>query len=542
MPLPLAPTFLLAGGGVLLASAGWLKSGRWAGAVWLGAWLCAAYALATRGFMPLDSAARLVWAADELAFVGQGLALLFGLLLGVGCVTPRSRGSVSVERGGFLLFLTAGVMLVTSANDAITLALAWEIVSFVSLALRRIDAGKEVISPQQDAGLWMSMSSSLCLWLGIALGSVVWASTQFDEVRMVLAQAYRPGPGRLAIGAGSKLGLLAMGLMVMGLASRIGLVPWQGACAAQARGVGYWTSGCAMIGGQLAGGLALVRLCGTVWIGFAGELIVLLIVMSVATFFVAGALAARGLMAGEGSLRRWLTAFVLLHGAWLLVGVIASIADLAAPESSLAATPGQPGAISMVLFSMGASLCGLSGLSLLLVHLAREAREVEYVDELLGLGQLAPTTAIALMIVLASLAGVPMTGGFWGRWLLVVSGFQVRGIDGASDVAPHQGVIVLLIVATVASFLLMAVVVRFGRVMFLEEPVSRVMPQGGRAAWVAGGLAALLLLVVGVCPARWLAPLSSRPVMRVITPQEPPAGKERSEATAAADSHDANSC
>ena len=223
-----------------------------------------------------------------------------------------------------------------------------------------------------------------------------------------------------------------------------------------------------------------------VWVGFTSELIVLLIVLSGATFVVAGAIAARGLAVGEGTLRRWLTAFVMLHGAWLLVGVIAAAADLAAPESSLAAATGQPSALSVLLFSSGASLFGLSGLFLLLSHLARGGREVEYLDELLGLGQLAPAAAISLMIVLASLIGHPPLWGCWGQWLLVVAGFNVRAAVGVSNVLPNHGVIALLLVATLSTLLMAAVVIRCARVMFLEEPVSRMLPQGGRASLCVG--------------------------------------------------------
>ena len=453
-----------------------------------------------------------------------------------------SRTGSSSERFGFLSFLVAGVMLVTAANDAISLALSLEIVQFASHALHRMGRVEESRSvsrsidlsnsPRGETCLWLGIVASICVWLGIALGAGVTASTQFDEIRMVLAQAYSPGPGRVAIGAGSKLGLLAIGLIVTGLSCRIGLVPWQTVFVETVRGCGYWTGGCVLIGGQLAGVMALARLCGTVWIGFTSEVTVLLIVLSGATFVVSGAFAAQGLAVGEGTLRRWLTAFLMLHGAWLLVGVIAATADLAAPENSLATAAGQPGALSILLFSTGASLFGLSGLFLLLSHLARGDREVEYLDELLGLGQLAPAAAISLMIVLASLIGHPPLWGCWGQWLLLVAGFNVRAAVGASNVLPNHGVIALLLVATLSTLLMAAVVIRFARVMFLEEPVSRTLPQGGRAALWAGLFAALALVVLGQFPSKLLGPLSGMHVARPVVPQELPAGKKSGTATA----------
>ena len=556
MPLPFPPTILLAVGGLLLVGGRWVRDARWVAGLWFVAWIYVAYALTASGIAVDDAAARVVsrslWRADRLAVSGEWLALAIGLLFGVGSIGMTSRGGTAHERFGFLSFLIAGVMLVVSAHDAITLALSLEIVQFASVALHRLeldarclaDAVKDAAHglPRQanlsrdDASLWLGLIASLCVWLGLAFAASLTASTQFEDMRIVLAQAYSPGPGRVAIGAGSKLGLLAMGLIVTGIGSRIGLVPWRAMLAENVLRVGYWTSGCVLVSGQLAGLFALARLCGTVWIGFASELIVLLIVLSSATLAIAGGLNARGLSTGEGSLRRWLVAFTMLHGAWLLIGVIAATGDLAAPENSLSVATGQPGALSLLIFSTAASLLGLTGLFLLLNHLARGDRDIEFLDELLGLGQLSPVTATGLMIVLASLIGHPPLWGCSGQWLLLVSGFNTRAVvaTGTLSVVSHQGVIVLLIVATLSSLIAAAVVVQFARVMFLEDPISRTRPQGGRASLVAGLSVALALITVGLFPSKLLVVINGANQSLRIAPHAAPAGKPSGSATASA--------
>ncbi len=554
MPLPFPPTILLAIGGLLLVGRQWLRDVRSGASLWLVAWLYAAYALAAHGSARGDVAARAaaesVWVvADVLALSGQWLALTLGLLFGVGSIGRISREGATPERLGYLSFLIAGVMLVVCANDAITLALSLEIVQFAAIALRRLELdarsrstphpADEFSSPRDEATLWLGIAASVCVWLGLALAASVSASTQFDDLRIVLAQAYSPGPGRLGIGAGSKLGLLAIGLVVTGIGSRMGLVPWQSILSENVRGVGYWTSGCIVLSSQLAGVFALARLCGTVWIGFAGELIVLLIVLSATTFAVAGGLSARGLARGEGALRRWLIALTMLHGAWLLIGVLAATAELAVPENSLSAATGQPSALSLLVFSASASLLGLAGLFLLLNHLARGDRDIEYLDELLGLGQLAPVTATGLMIVLASLIGHAPLWGCSGLWLMLVAGFHVRAVDatGASSLAPHPGVIVLLIVATLSTLLAATMVIQFARVMFLEAPISRTRPQGGMASLGAGLFVAVTLVIVGLAPSKLLALLTTNPgQLHLTAPHDAPAGKAAGAATARRDS------
>ena len=554
MPLPFPPTILLAVGGLLLVGGRGLREARWIAGLWFAAWLFAAYSLAMSGLAMDDATVRVaersVWMADRLAISGEWLALTLGLLFGVGSIGMTSRGGAAHERFGFLSFLIAGVMLVVSANDAITLLLSLEIVQFAAVALRRLEldphrltntvnnsdhcSAPQTNPPRDDALQWLGIAASICVWLGFALMAGLTASTQFGDMSIVLTQAYNPGLGRIAIGTGSKLGLLAIGLVVAGIGSRIGLVPWRAILAENVRGVGYWTSGCIVLNSQLAGLFALARLCGTVWIGFAAELVVLLIVLSMATLFVAGSLCARGLAKGEGTLRRWLIALTMLHGAWLLIGVIAATGDLAAPETSLSAATGQPGALSLLIFSTSASLLGLAGLFLLLDHLARADRDIEFLDELLGLGQLAPVTATGLMIVLASLIGHPPLWGCWGHCLLLMSGFNTRAsvASGTASVAPHQGVIALLIVATLSSLLAAAVVIQFARVMFLEDPISRTPPQGGKASLLAGLGVALALVTVGLFPARMLVVLIHTNHPHRSVPHVAPAGKSTGSATA----------
>ena len=558
MPIPAAPTLLLAVGGAALILGRWVRSSRWYEGVWLAAMLGAAW-LIFAGDVPPDAVAagdvpRLIWSTDPFSVAAQWLALVLGTLFGIGSFGIRFPDDRTAERLGFLCFLIAGAMLVGSANDLVTMALSAEIVQFASWALRKIDR-LEIADRQRDLNpdrqhdsdsngqpprdevcLWLGIATSCCLWLGIALLANVTASTQFDEIRLTLTDAYVPGDGHTVIGAGSKLGLLAIGLIVAGLGGRMGLVPWQIAFIESSRHVGYWTAGCVLLGGQLTGVLGLARLCGYVWVGYRDEMLVLLLVVAGLTCAVSGALAGLGLMNGEGRLRRWATSIPMLHAAWLTIGLMAATADLGTPDQSLAAAGGQPGSLALLLFALGAGQLGLAGLFLLLSYLSRDDREVEFIDELLGLGRLQPVPAAALLVVLASLIGQPPLWGFWANWLLVVAGLNVRAAGGHDGGAPHAGLILLLIAATVATLMTAGVVIRFARVMLLEQPIARTLPQGRRASLVMGCGCAVLLLAIGLFPARLLSVLSGVRVHDTKPGTVEPSGSNRGAATARLDS------
>lgn len=544
MPIPAVPTLLLAIGGIWLIMGRWVSSSRWCDWSWIVAQLVVATAMLMEQHPPdSDSVGHLadeVWLVDSLASATQWYAWTLGLLLGIGCLGSRSSRDRSMERHGFLSIQMAGVMLIGASNDLIALALAAEVVQFASWALRKIDrlerqcADDDVRASQPDIdfSVWIGVTTSCCLWLGIALLANVTASTQFDQIRHLLSSVYIPNSGRVVIGSGSKLGLLAIGLITAGFGSRLGLFPWQIGFLENARDTSYWTAGCTILAGQLSGIVALSRLCGAVYVGYRDDISVLLLVLSGLTCVVSAALSGLGLMHGEGRLRRWVVSIPMLHSAWLTIGLLAANADAAAPEMGLAAVEGQPSSLAILFFAVAASQVGLAGLYLLLSYLSRETREVEFVDELLGLWRLHPLPAASLLVILASLIGQPPLWGFWSNWLIMVAGLNVRVSDGRENTMPHVGIIVVIAALTIATLMTAGVVIRFARTILLEQPISTIEPHGRRSALFMGSICAAVLLLVGLFPARFLVAVSTVRGIELKTTPDGPAGKHRGSATA----------
>jgi NADH:ubiquinone oxidoreductase subunit 2 (subunit N) len=541
MSIPIAPTLLLAFGGVMLIFGRWVRLARIFQFLWLGGLTAAIWSLATtsRALPPVaDEVTQFVWATDTLGLAGQVLSLLLGALFGLGSFGVHSPDDRPAERFGFLSFQTAGLMLVAIAADCITLAMAMEVVQFASMALRRVDRLECHISRTDSASLLneerhgLAIVSSLCLWLGIALLCEMTGSTQYEQIRRVLLDGYQPGPNRVAIGAGSRLGLVAIGLIVCGLAGRIGFVPWHLVLVNAGQGVRYWTAGNAILSGQLAGLLGLSRLCGTVWVGYRDEVIVLLMATAALTFLVAGCQSLHGLSRGEGRVSGWLLSLTMLNGAWLAIGLIAASADLHASEQGLSASPGQPGSLGVLFFSTAAGLIALTGQFLLLSSLSRNDRDLMFVDELLGLFQLSPVAAAALLTLFASLIGQPPLWGFWDKFMLAAAGLNVRAAGSRDDAIPQAGMIVLLVVALMGTLIIAGVVVRIARVILLEMPVSQSRPSGRRSGFLVGCFCVLVVAAVGVAPAQFLALLTE--IRGPVSPAAPesPQGKGRGEATA----------
>jgi NADH:ubiquinone oxidoreductase subunit 2 (subunit N) len=216
----------------------------------------------------------------------------------------------------------------------------------------------------------------------------------------------------------------------------------------------------------------------------------------------------------------------------MTVGLLAAIADLAAPGDSLAAAGGQPGALGLLMFSAGTHVIAMSGLFLVLSYLSREDHDVEYADELMGLGQLAPKSAAVLMTLVASLICLPPFMGFWSNWLMTVAAFNVRSAVGRDEATPHDGLMLLIAVAIIATLMSAGVAVRISQFVVLESPISRHRPQGSRSAIIVAGVCSVMLLIGGLAPARLLSAVSSiRGPGKISTP-DLPSGPSRGQSTA----------
>jgi NADH-quinone oxidoreductase subunit N len=106
-----------------------------------------------------------------------------------------------------------------------------------------------------------------------------------------------------------------------------------------------------------------------------------------------------------------------------------------------------------------------------------------------GLYKRSPGLAIMMMIFMLSLAGIPLTGGFIGKYLLFYAAIEA-GLDLLAIVA--------VVTSVIAAFFYLRVIVD----MFMHdaEPEHEVQPVRYRALNFAVGLSAVGVLVLGIFP------------------------------------------
>jgi NADH-quinone oxidoreductase subunit N len=380
---------------------------------------------------------------DELAWFLKGLALATGVvLLLVGWNQVGNHEAAEVH--ACLLTILAGAGLTASANDLISLFLALELVSiptYVFLYLPRRDAAS------QEAVIkyfLLSIFSSAVVLYGFSLLYGVAGTTELGGVQAALGRA----------GDGSGAALLGVVAAIAGLSFRATAVPFHFYAPDVFQGIP--TAGAALLSflPKIVGFAALLRLlapslsAGPLGAA-AGDAIIevapLLCVLAALSMFVGNLLALL-----QSNLKRLLAYSSIAHAGYMLVG-------LAAGGRTASAVTGT----EAVLFYLAVYGAMTLGVFAVLVWLSRPEYSVESIEDLAGLSRTRPAAAFLLALFLFSLAGLPPTAGFLGKFTL----FWAAWSQGT---AMARGLAILLAVnAAIAAWYYL----RNVAAMYLQAPV-----------------------------------------------------------------------
>jgi len=402
---------------------------------------------------------------DMLLCLGGAIAAMLA-----GGYMPEHR----IERGEFyalILFATFGAMMLAAAGDALTLFLGLETMSIGAYAMTAFRRS----SPRSAEGalkyfLLGSFAAAILIY-GFAL---LYGATGHTDL--------------VGIGAAAKTGaahnpLLVVGavLVLVGIVFKVSAVPfhaWTPDAYEGAPTPATTFMAVAVKAGAFAMLLRVLLLSfgDEVWTSWASGWPPVVATLAVLTMTVANLVAGR-----QESVKRMLAYSSIAHAGYVLVGVTAIMRAPAQASASvlyylLAYTVSTAGAFGTLI------LCGSHG------------REAVSYDDLAGLGKRHPPAALAFSLFLLSLAGMPPTAGFFGKWFVFKA-----AMDG--------GLYWLAIIAFVNSVITAYYYLRVLVYMYMREPsAGAVVAVPMRSGYVNAALlvSALLVLALGLTPARYL--------------------------------------
>jgi NADH-quinone oxidoreductase subunit N len=361
----------------------------------------------------------------------------------------RRAGAESGEYYGLVLFATAGMMLLASANDLVVVFLAVELMSLSLYVLAGLRKPRREASEASMKYLLLGAFASAFLLYGIALLYGATGSTNFDRIAAAVAAAPR-----------DPLFLLGFGLLLVGFGFKISSVPFHMWAPDVYQGAPISVAAFIATGSKAAAFAALLRFVVGSLRAAQPDATILLWGLAALTMTVGNVVAI-----AQSNLKRLLAYSSVAHAGYMLVGLAA----------------GGPAGAGAVLFYLLAYTFTTAGAFAVLALGERAGEEAVDVRDYAGLARRHPGLALILSLFLLSLIGIPPLAGFVGKFY----------IFSAAVRAGYVWLAVLAVLnSAVAAFYYLRVIIS----MYMEEPE-------GEAALLAPSFAsglALTIAVVGV--------------------------------------------
>ena len=361
----------------------------------------------------------------------------------------------SPEYYSLTAFAASGMLLLTMAQELITVFIALEIMSLAIYVLVGYDR-KNVISTEAVLKyLMLGAFAGAFFVLGSALVYGAAGSTKFINIGQYVAE----------------VGMLHSPAMIGGaFFIMVAFLFKAAAFPFHAWVVDVYDGASVPVTGYMATGLktAIFAVFANFLVidgGLQHKWITLLFWISVLTMFVGNLIAI-----GQQSLKRMLAASGIVHSGYLLIALVAI------------GTKDFTG--SVIAYYLAAYAAGTLGIFTALSYLGGEGEARKNFDDFKGLAKARPYSAAAISIFLLSMAGIPPTAGFMGKLYIITS-------------AINAGEITLAVLGIVSSIISMWYYLRLIIAMYFHEAEEQ-FDEPEIASWAPACTFVLVLCVFAI--------------------------------------------
>jgi NADH-quinone oxidoreductase subunit N len=402
--------------------------------------------------------------AGVSAFAGQAAAL-------PGTEAEReasTRGLDHTEVYPLLMFAVGGMMLFPTANDLLTMFVALEVLSLPLYLLCGLARRRRLLSQEAALKYFLlgAFSSGFFLY-GVALIYGFAGSMQFADINEAVHNDT----------ANDTLLLIGMGMLSVGLLFKVGAVPFQAWTPDVYQGAPTAVTAFMAACTKIAAFGALLRLFYVAFGANRWDWQPMLWIIAMLTMLVGSILAVV-----QTDMKRMLAYSSVAHTGFLLTGLLGVQTASALGQNEITS-------LQAVLFYLATYAPATVG-TFAIVTLVRDAGgEAPAFAKWAGLGRRSPVVAGAFGFLLLSMAGIPLTGGFVGKWAV----FEVAFSAGAWPV-----VAVAIVASVISVFFYVGVI----RLMFFVEPglESAAVTRPSLLTSATITVCVLITLLLGVVP------------------------------------------
>jgi NADH-quinone oxidoreductase subunit N len=418
---------------------------------------------------------------DSFSWAARLVLLLSGLVL-LALAHDQVDDARAPEYFGSILMMQAGAMLVATANELVFLFVGLELVSMPTYLLLYLARRNTSTQEAATKYFFLSIFSSGLLLYGLAF---LYGLTGVSNLKALgFLVEHVPGVPQ------PQLALVAIVFVMAGLGFRVAAVPFHFYAPDVYEGSPTVLAAVLAWVPKAVGFLAMIRTVAAVFAAeapagpftVAHKAVILCWIIAAITMTLGNTVAL-----SQENLKRLLAYSSIAHAGYLMIGVAVALASVP-----------QDGAVYLgaeaILFYLVAYALMTLGAFAVIIALSTPERPVETVDDLTGLAQTHPKTALAMALCLFSLAGIPPLAGFYGKFQIFTSAFAVPAGEDATML--RWLAVIGVINAAIGAYYYLRIVV----LMYLRPATTPLAARPGWPTTLAVAACAGLSLIVGVYP------------------------------------------
>jgi NADH-quinone oxidoreductase subunit N len=387
---------------------------------------------------------------------------LFLIIVGISAaLSMKFNERESIARGDYyalLLFACCGMSLMAASGDLILTFLGIEILSIATYVLAGFKQSDIRANESSLKYFLLGSFATAILLYGIAL---IYGGTGSTNYRDIFAAIASQTEIQSTI-------LIGMGLLLVGFGFKVALVPFHSWAPDVYEGAPTPITAFMAVGPKAAGFAALMRVLIQAFPSLAEDWTAILWLLAVLTMTLGNVVAVL-----QTNIKRMLAYSAIAHAGYILVGIV---------------TNSKMGFSAVLFYIIIYTVMNLVAFSVILSFSGKGDSRVR-LDDYAGLARRAPFAAAALSLALISLAGIPLTGGFIGKFYLF-------------SAAVKEGYIGLTIIAVLNSVVSVFYYFRIMIFMYMKEPAGEAPEPGALSrpvqAIICIGL--FLILLLGIHP------------------------------------------
>ncbi|HXD30726.1 MAG TPA: NADH-quinone oxidoreductase subunit N [Pyrinomonadaceae bacterium] len=415
----------------------------------------------------------------------DGFALLFkaifliaaALAIAISMRFLDIEGEQHGEYYALVLFATVGMMFLGSGFDLILLYISLELMALTFYVLVAFTKREKRSNEAAMKYFLLGAFSSGILLYGMSLLYGMTGSTNVGEISKGVASIMSSVTGPQA--QGELIGLrplLLLGMIAMaaGLFFKISAVPFHMWAPDAYEGAPTSVTAFLSTGSKAASFALYARIFVSALGPMREHWAVLLALVAAITIFVGNWAAVT-----QDNSKRLLAYSSISNAGYILLGLVAGNMN---------------GYIGIVIYLLVYTFMNMGAFGII-ISLRRRGIIGDNVDDLTGLAHKAPGMAAMMGLFMLSLGGLPITGGFIGKYYLLLGLFERGQTEKKNWYYWLAGWAIINIVISFYYYL------RFVKVMYLGDRIADDKPLSlSPALWSALGISAIGILVIGVYP------------------------------------------